>query len=439
MGKRKVRNHELERYSRGRLQMTLSQWVVNSLDEDYAFDFEVRPTEDLEANKRNQPGEMVLPTPFYVQLKAAEGFDDPESVWQDFETEYLIDDCLQASIPVVLVICDHSQEELYWCVLQRYCWDVLDAADKDWRDQETVRVRIDRRPLADAIALGQLRSTLGGVEHRITTRQRVAAARRGSLRHPIRMHVASAADVHEYKREIVEEAASLVDAGQREQARRKLLEVCQMAEAGEPTLHAYRQLLELRELDDPSIAFAKIRFALEGAQLADQHDHEDVIEELRNHYEAAWDQLEETFIGARYRGPSGLSIRILDVQRMQLLDGNDAEMTAVVQHGVDLSDLQASTIAISDEYERVGSGSSPDPHEQVCAERDHEFDTDVLREAPIAAICETCGFSWDTIQHWFSQDVPKVCDSCGMIVYERGTEMEVPGPGDQRYCKDCRR
>ena len=75
---------------------------MNPLGEDYAFDFEVRPTEGPEIDDGNQSGEKVLPSPFYVQLKASERFDDPEAVWHDFETKYLIDDCLQASVPVVL-------------------------------------------------------------------------------------------------------------------------------------------------------------------------------------------------------------------------------------------------------------------------------------------------------------------------------------------------
>jgi len=45
MGKEKGRTHELEQYSRGLFLARFSDWVVNSLDEeDYAFDFEVRPT-----------------------------------------------------------------------------------------------------------------------------------------------------------------------------------------------------------------------------------------------------------------------------------------------------------------------------------------------------------------------------------------------------------
>jgi hypothetical protein len=210
-----------------------------------------------------------------------------------------------------------------------------------------------------------------------------------------------------------------------------------MAESGEPTLRAYRRLLDLREIDDPSIAFATIRFTLEGARLADQFARDDVLNELREHYQAAWDHIEERFIGARYIGPSGLPVRVLEVKRMRLLEGNGAEMMAVVQHGVDLSDLQATTIAGSDEFDRIGGKSATDPHEQVCAERQHEFETDILRDAPNAALCEKCEFSRETIQQWFSQEVPTICDNCEDLVYERPIDMEVPRQG-RLLCIACR-
>ncbi|QZP38233.1 DUF4365 domain-containing protein [Halobaculum magnesiiphilum] len=418
--------------------MTLSKWVVNSLDEDYAFDFEVRPTEGFEVDTRDQHGNRVLPSPFYIQLKASEGFDDSEAVWHDFETDFLVEDCLQASVPVVLVICDRSREELYWTVLQRYCWDILDADHGDWRKQETKRIHVDREPLADAIALSKLRGEIRAAEHRISTRQRVASARRGTLHHPVRMDVASASDVRAYKQELVDDAVNLADAGHRGQARRKLVEVCQMAEDGVATVEAYRQLLELREIEDLPVAFAKVRFAREGANLAKQYDHEDPMEAFREQYETAWEYIEEKFIGSKYLGPSGLPVRVLDVDRMRLLEGNGAEMTARVQHGSEFTGLQAPAVAGNDEFELIESGASTDPRVDACAERAHTFDTDDLRDVPTAAICANCGLSRETIQQWLSQEVPTVCDACGEVVYENPLDMEIPKPGGQVHCAECR-
>ncbi|GGL36272.1 hypothetical protein GCM10009037_19810 [Halarchaeum grantii] len=439
MAKRKDSNHELERYSRGRVRMALAEWVVNSLDEDYAFDFEVRPTEGFGEGDRDAHGDAVLPSPFYIQLKASEGFANRESVYHSFDVPYLVEDCLRASIPVVLVICDREYEELYWCVLQTYCWDVLDEENEGWREQESVRVRIDREPLADSLQLSRLRGVLREAEHRIATRQRVAASRRGTLHHPSRMHVASTSQVRDYKREMVADAVELANASQYDRARQTLLEVRQMAEVDEPTLEALHRLLQLSEIENSTLAFAKIRFAREAGALAQRYDREEgVLEELREHYDEAWAYLDEHFVGAPYLDQSGLPVRILEVERLNLLSGDGAEMSAVVQHGGDHIRLQAPAIAGGEEFERVHSGEGRDPRVEACENRQHEFDAESLRRSPIATRCLNCELSGETIKQWLSHDVPRVCDSCGDVVYENPLDMESVERRSMLFCEACR-
>lgn len=438
MGKRKDRNHVLERYSRGRLQMTLAEWVVNSLDEDYAFDFEVRPTEGIEVDSRDKHGDAVLPSPFYVQLKASERFDDPDSVWHDFETDFLIEDCLQASVPVVLVICDRRSEELYWCVLQSHCWNVLDEENEGWREQTQVRVRIERKSLADSLHLAKFRSAVQNAAHRISTRQRVASARRDSLDHPFRMDVASASQVRAYKERLVTDAVDLANAGRREGARNRLLEVCKMTEDDEPTLEAFRHLLELRNTDDPSIALIKIRFAREGARLTELLDQEELWDEFESHYMEAREYLQETLVGARYRDQQGLPILVLDIEPIGPLKGGTARSIATVQHGSELTDLSASALANAEPYEFVESGESTDPRDDACAEREHQFDREALQEYPLVAKCSECGLSYETIQQWLKHDVPSVCDECGSIVYDVEVFRDEETHRDILRCADCR-
>ncbi|WP_273838018.1 DUF4365 domain-containing protein [Halococcus sp. PRR34] len=434
MGKRKDRKHELERYSRGRLQMTLSRWVVNSLDEDYAFDFEVRPTEGFETDSRDKHGNKVLPSPFYVQLKSSEKFNDQESVWHDLDTDFLIEDCLQASIPVVLVICDRDWEELYWCVLQSYCWDVLDEERNEWREQSEVRVRIERKPLSDSIKLSELRSALQEAEHRLSTRHYVASARRGTLHHPAKMDVASSTQVREYKREVVEDALDIASAGRIERALSKLMEVYQMAEEDEQTLEAVRYLLELRVVDGPGSALTKISLANVGLRLADQFEREGLLDEFETHADDAIEYLDETFIGAQYRGPRGLPIRILGLGPMGSVE---IGMIAHVQHGFELTDLNAQTIAEGDQYERIESGKSNDPVSEACAEREHDFGIKELRDTPAAAICSACGLSHVVIEEWLSHDVPHVCDGCGEIAYEVEIQVNDSRTRERLLCTGC--
>lgn len=435
MGKRKDRNHELERYSRGRLRMTLSRWVVNSLDEDYAFDFAVRPTEGFEIDSRDKHGNRVLPSPFYVQLKSSERFGDSGPVWWEFETEYLIDDCLQASIPVVLVVCDRNREELSWCVLQSYCWDVLDQERSGWRDQSTVRIPVNRGPLAESVRLAQLRGAIRKAEHRLSTRQYVASVRRGTFHRSATMGTASAAQVREYKRAIVEDALDIASMGRIERALSKLMEVYQMAEDDEPTLEAVRLLLEWRPVDDPNTALTKIFLAYDGLHLADQCDREELVDEFEIDIETATNYLDETFVGARYCGSDGIPIRVLAVKGAKSLD---VPTIALIQYGFELTDLRAQTIAAADQYELIESGGSHDPSLEACAEHEHEFDQESLRDAPLAAICSKCGLSYEVIQQWLSHDVPHVCDGCGEVVYNVVSQIDEWGTRERLLCTECR-
>lgn len=434
MGKRKDRNHELERYSRGRLQMALSRWVVNALDEDYAFDFAVRPTEGFETDSRGEYGNRVLPSPFYVQLKSSDRFGDSGPVWWEFETEYLLDDCLPASIPVVLVVCDRTREELYWCVLQSYCWDVLDQERSGWRDQSTVRVTVTRGPLAESVQLAELCGAVRNAEHRLSTRQYVAAARRGTLHQSATMGVASTTQVREYKRAIVDDALDLADAGRIERALGNLMEIYQMAEDDEPTLAAVRLLLEWRPTDNPSIALTKLQLAYAGLHLSGHCDREELCSEFETDIEAAATYLDETFVGSRYRGPDGMPIRVLAVEGAQSLV---LPTIAHVQHGFELTKLRAQTIATTDRYELIDAGDSYDPSLEACPEHDHEFEQDSLRDAPLTAICSECGLSYEVIQQWLSHDVPHVCDDCGDTAYNVVFQLAEDEPRERCLCAEC--
>lgn len=429
MTKKKDRNQELEQHARGRLKSHFSEWVVNSLDgEDYAFDFEIRPTEQIGGS-----GE-VTPSPFFAQLKASRRFDDPDSVWWDFDTSYLLDDCLQATVPVVLLIYERHADEFYWYVAQNYCWDVLDEERTGWRDQSTVRTRIDRDPLTDSNAKYTLLNGIERAQRRISTRASIASSRRPTLDHPPDTSLASSEQVVAHKKELVDDALSLADSDMIDRAMRKLMQVYLMPEKDEPTLEAIKYLIELRETDDISIAFAKSRLANEGAELAEKYSRTPLLDQFQEELDSAWSDIEETFIGARYHHKRAKQdVQILDVEGWDDTDDSTTVLVALVQFGVgELGDESARGIAESDEFELIETGESRSPRRDACAERNHSFDTDDLRELPDFAICSDCGLSRETIQNWLKHDVPEICDNCNSVVYdticERGCVL----------CTDCK-
>lgn len=427
MTKKRHRNHELEQHSRGRLLTILSEWVVNSLDEDYAFDFEIRTTNRLTGSS------AVIPAPFYAQLKATERIDDPESVNRDLETEFLVDDCLQASVPVVLFIYERRSDEMNWCVVQQHCWDVLDERRDGWRDQSEVRVTIDRELPPGTIHLAELRNVVERVQRRITMREKIASARRKTFEHPPGTSFATTEEVREHKSDLLNEAMALSEAAHEDRARRKVMDVYQLPEDDEPTLEAIQCLLEMNDTDDPSVAFAKIWFTREGRDLATKYGREELLDPFEATYHEAWDYIEEQFIGATYEYEEPLRrLTVLDVVDWDVPAGG-ADLVALVQYGVgEFGDESAQGLADGDQPELIESGESRNPREEACDEHEHDFDPDVLQKAPMLATCSECDLSRATVRQWLKQDVPDVCDECGTISYD------VVYRRDTGRCPDCR-
>lgn len=124
---------ELEEISRAELRKTMSKWVVNSLDNDYGFDFEVRFTDDR--------GEFqeVSSESFYIQLKASETFT--EQPFEDLKIDHLKLFITQR-IPVVLIKYYRDVQKFYWVVIQSYYLDNLREDMNKWEKQGTKRILI---------------------------------------------------------------------------------------------------------------------------------------------------------------------------------------------------------------------------------------------------------------------------------------------------------
>lgn len=76
---------------------------------------------------------------------------------------------LEQPIPALLAIYDDDSEEIYWCVVQEFVWDELSNREKNWREQTTVRVRINRsHKLTDH---DRLETAVQRAQNRITRQQ----------------------------------------------------------------------------------------------------------------------------------------------------------------------------------------------------------------------------------------------------------------------------
>ena len=428
MGRKKARTHEIEQYSRGLFVARFSDWVVNSLDEeDYAFDFEVRPT-----GKFIEP-RQVRQSPFFVQLKACERCDDPEEVWHDFETDYLLEDCLSSSIPVVLCLFERRLEQFSWCVLQPYCWDVLDEEKPEWDRQTKVRVRFSRDSLDERLGKRQLLQAVTEAQRRITMRASIAAKRRGTFAHPPGTTLASTEEVRTHKRDLVEDARLLAAAGHPNRALQRFMQVFQLPEADSPTLDAICYLLTLRATTTSYIAFTKLRLARQGLSLANEYGTPEHCELFEDIIDNACEYIENEFIGSRYRHvQSGQELLVLDAVNRGKGIGRDAVWVATLPDSVGDIELEtAEELSRAAEYERIDSGQSYSPRAAACDERAHEFRSEELRQHHRSAVCTRCGLTNGVLSDWLGQDVPKTCPTCDAIVYEI-----VYKPGEE-VCKNC--
>lgn len=326
-------------------------------------------------------------------------------------------------------------------MLQRYCWDVLDAEHEDWRDHGSVRLHVDRDPLSvDAPNLA-LRRAVEETQRRITVRSYVATARRPTFDHPPGIHLASSKEVAEHKSERLDEVRALADAGRRDLARKQAMRVFQMPEEDESMLDAAELLLELGDLTDPAAAFARERIARSGSRLATRYGRTELADTFDAVIETSWAYLEKYFIGTTYYA-EGQELPVLVLDISQTVDHGNDSMTpiAVMQNAAgELGETDARIIASGAAYRMVEDGSGTRPLASACEAREHEFSHEDLQEYAPVAICENCGLSRDVIRDLLGQDVPSVCAECKAVVYQ--TEVRRITTGDRMWeetvCVDC--
>ncbi|NGM70272.1 DUF4365 domain-containing protein [Natronolimnobius sp. AArcel1] len=131
--------HRVDTRGVNRLELQLEQYVVNEYDNDFGIDFEVNFTDDPDDDGYRE----ITGKHCFIQLKSSTGFKNEDSVHIDLNTTHLTD-YLEKPIPVILAIYDDEREEIYWRAVQEFVWDELLHENKTWREQSTVRIRINR-------------------------------------------------------------------------------------------------------------------------------------------------------------------------------------------------------------------------------------------------------------------------------------------------------
>src|SRR4030042_428026 len=130
--KRKIQQ-ESEAESKGALLTAFKEWIVNPLDNDFGFDFEVRLTDRIDKETQG-----VSEISFYIQNKSSIHSHDEKAV-----EDLGIDDWILyvgQMIPVLIVKYDVREKVLFWEIAQTYLWDTIEKDDANWKNQKTKRI-----------------------------------------------------------------------------------------------------------------------------------------------------------------------------------------------------------------------------------------------------------------------------------------------------------
>jgi hypothetical protein len=255
----------IDKRGSGYLEMQLGSYIVNSLENDYGLDYEVNLTDESVDDVHQE----VTGDHFFIQLKSSAGFDSDETVYIDLSTDH-ISQYLSQPIPVLLVIYDDEYEEAYWHVLQEFVWDDLKNKNKNWREQNTVRIRITRnRTLQD---LNRIENAVNRTQNRIT-RENSRALNIGEgiafspgdfqeLQEQIK------ADQLSYKGHRLLEARQRLKRGDEEKAKQAIGKVLKAPEDDEAKVKAYLMKMIMRNYSQTEQAIEIIDLAEEAGDLA---------------------------------------------------------------------------------------------------------------------------------------------------------------------------
>lgn len=410
MGREYTENQQLEDKSRTKLKGCLAEWIINEQYEDYGLDFEVRLTTKTDRGRREATG-----TTFYIQIKASESLSGQSEVGISLDTDLIDEQFLKSNVPTVLVLYDESRDELYWQVIESYCWDRLDNDNPQWRNQKTVRVKMPRR---------SLNSSLEELENEV-----LSAERRIVLKHSTDL------DIHEgvpksagtkelerirnelyrqFQKKTLLQGEKYLEEEQKEKAIRLFSKIFESPVSDESTLYAGLKILSNEKFgEDLKSSAHKAHILSRATRLANIYDHEKLTE-LVEESKSIKPYLRSQLIGSRYENTEiEEKFTIVDVE--DWIPGPQGMMVAALQQYDDGIPYDENALAIvqRDDY-RPLSETGPTLR-GCCREGEHKFPKRNLRIDSPPAFCEKCGLSSSVILEFGDHDPPFVCDVCDVI------------------------
>ncbi|MFC1716619.1 DUF4365 domain-containing protein [Candidatus Poribacteria bacterium] len=138
MAKKRKRQQVSEAESKAVLMTLFKDWIVNPLDNDFGFDFEVRLTSPMDDETQE-----VSEISFYVQNKSTIKSQKGKAIEDLDVVDWVL--YLGQKIPVLIVKYDIPNKVFYWEIAQEYLWDVIEKEDPNWRRKRTKRIVLTKQ------------------------------------------------------------------------------------------------------------------------------------------------------------------------------------------------------------------------------------------------------------------------------------------------------
>ena len=109
-----------------------SQWIIRDISPDYGLDKSIEVVD----------GQKVTGKEVLVQVKGTNAIDLKDG-YVSFNIEVdKLKYYLERESPVILTVVDIPTKKCYWLFVQEYIYESLDIANPNWRQQETVTIKI---------------------------------------------------------------------------------------------------------------------------------------------------------------------------------------------------------------------------------------------------------------------------------------------------------
>lgn len=138
MPKKRSKTQQLEKESRDKLSLLMNEWIVNPLENDYGFDFDVRFTENTKESIQKVESQS-----FYIQLKSSFKMEGSQAIvdLSVVDVELFVNE----NIPVILIKYYEDTDSFFWEIVQTYVWDILNKEDPKWKSKSSKRIYLKNK------------------------------------------------------------------------------------------------------------------------------------------------------------------------------------------------------------------------------------------------------------------------------------------------------